>query len=93
MAKLRLGLVESNRPVRLTIELPAAVHRDLVIYADVHARETGQPPLEPAKLVGPMLERFMATDRGFVSARRITLRSQEASDAGLVSHKSNEAPD
>ncbi len=72
MAKLRLGPVESDKPVRLSIELPAAVHRDLLIYAKVHAKETGQEPLEPTKLVGPMLERFMSTDRGFAKARRNT---------------------
>ena len=70
MAKLRLGLIESDKPVRMTIELPAGVHRSLVAYADAHAKETGQPALEPAKIVGPMLERFMATDRGFVRTRR-----------------------
>lgn len=81
MTKLRLGLVESDRPIRLTIELPAAVHRDLVVYAEVHARETGQQPLEPTKLVGPMLERFMATDRGFAKARRSKRTSNETTRA------------
>ena len=76
MAKLRLGPVESDKPVRLTIELPAAVHRDLLTYAKAHAKETGQEPLEPTKLVGPMLQRFMSTDRGFAKARR----SQKALD-------------
>ena len=70
MAKLRLGPIESDKPVRLSVELSASVHRDLVAYGEAHARETGQPALEPAKLVGPMLERFMATDRGFARARR-----------------------
>ena len=72
MAKLKLGLIESDKPVRMTVELPAAVHRDLLNYSEAHARETGQPALDPAKLVGPMLERFMATDRGFAKARRKT---------------------
>ena len=30
MQKLKLGVLEDDRPVKLTIELPAAVHRDLV---------------------------------------------------------------
>jgi hypothetical protein len=34
MAKLKLGPIADDRPVKLTIELPAAVHRDLVAYAD-----------------------------------------------------------
>ena len=70
MAKLKLGAIEDLKPVRLTIELPAAVHRDLVAYAEVLARATAQPSIEPAKLIAPMLARFMATDRGFAKARR-----------------------
>lgn len=71
MAKLKLGPVEDEKPVKLTIELPAAVHRDLLAYAQVHATETGLPtPLPPERLVAPMLEHFMASDRGFVRTRR-----------------------
>ena len=72
MAKLKLGTIEDAKPVRLTIELPAALHRDLVAYADVLARATGQPTIEPAKLIAPMLARFIATDRAFAKARRTT---------------------
>lgn len=71
MAKLKLGPLIDEKPVRLTIELPAAVHRDLAAYADVLAVETGRPA-EPVKLVAPMLARFMATDRAFAKARRST---------------------
>ena len=69
MLKLKLSVVPDDRPVRLAVELPGAVHRDLVAYAEVLGRETGQK-LEPAKLVAPMLARFMATDRLFLRARR-----------------------
>lgn len=41
MTKLKLDALLSDKPVRLTIELPAAVHRDLKAYAEVLARETG----------------------------------------------------
>ena len=41
MAKLKLGAIEDDKPVKLTIELPAALHRDLVAYAQALARETG----------------------------------------------------
>ncbi|HTW51783.1 MAG TPA: DUF2274 domain-containing protein [Stellaceae bacterium] len=70
MRKLKLGRIEDDKPVRLTIELPAAIHRDLVAYAETLGRETGQGTVEPAKLVGPMLARFMATDRAFAKLRR-----------------------
>ncbi len=81
MAKLRLGTIESDKPVRFTVELPAAVHRDLLAYAEIHARETGQAISEPAKLVAPMLARFMATDRGFAKARRGNAKSHESAGA------------
>jgi hypothetical protein len=69
MAKLKLGPLADERPVRLIIELPAAVHRDLAAYAEVLGRETGQTT-EPAKLIAPMLARFMASDRESVKAPR-----------------------
>lgn len=69
MSKLKLGPLADDKPVRLSIELPADTHRDLVAYAEVLGRENGQA-VEPVKLVGPMLARFMATDRGFARARR-----------------------
>jgi hypothetical protein len=70
MAKLKLGTIADDRPVKLTVKFPAAVHRDLLAYAEVLARETEQPIADPLKLVAPMLARFMATDRAFVKARR-----------------------
>ena len=33
MAKLKLGAIADDKPVKLTVELPAAVHRDLLAYA------------------------------------------------------------
>ena len=42
MAKLKLGALVDDKPVKLTVELPAPVHRDLLAYAEVLAAETGQ---------------------------------------------------
>jgi hypothetical protein len=70
MQKLKLGPLADDKPVKLTLEVPATVHRDLVAYAEVLARETGQPVDMPSRLIVPMVERFMATDRGFAKARR-----------------------
>jgi hypothetical protein len=69
MAKLKLSNIPDDKPVKVTIELPAAVHRDLVAYAEAIGRESGQAAPEPAKLIMPMIQRFMATDRGFAKAR------------------------
>jgi hypothetical protein len=70
MTKLKLGPIVDDRPVKVTVELPGPLHRDLLAYAEVLARETGQPISDPVKLIVPMLERFMATDRGFVRSRK-----------------------
>ena len=59
MSKLKLGPLADDKPVRLNVELSAVTHRDLVAYAEVLGRETGQP-VEPAKLVAPMLARAFA---------------------------------
>jgi len=72
MSKLKLGAIADDKPVKLTVELSAAVHRDLLAYAEVLAGETGQGIAEPTKLIAPMLARFMATDRVFAKARRAT---------------------
>ena len=70
MAKLKLGPIEDDKSVKLAVELPAALHRDLIAYGEVLGRETGQAAVEPAKLIAPMLARFMAMDRAFAKARR-----------------------
>ena len=80
MSKLKLGVIADEKPVRVTHDLPPAVHRDLVAYAEALARETGAF-LEPVKLIAPMLERFMATDRAFSKARR-TLPAAPATAMG-----------
>ncbi|AKM11055.1 DUF2274 domain-containing protein [Croceicoccus naphthovorans] len=66
MTKLKLGDIAEDKPVRLTVELPASVHRDLEAYGRVLAETTGAgQPVAPRRLIAPMLERFMATDRAF----------------------------
>ncbi len=70
MTKLKLGPIADDRPVKIALELPAALHRDLLEYGRLLAE--GATPIEPAKLIVPMLERFIATDRGFAKARRIS---------------------
>lgn len=70
MSKLKLGPIYEDKPVKITLELPATLHRDLTIYADAMGHEQGQPALEPTKLIVPMLERFIGTDRGFAKVRK-----------------------
>lgn len=72
MTKLKLGPIAEDKPVRITIDLPASLHRDLSAYAVLLARESGHPAADPKRLIVPMLERFITTDRGFAKARRIS---------------------
>lgn len=70
MTKLKLAPLKDDKPIKITIEVPADLHRDLCAYAEILGREAGQPPTDPTRLIIPMLERFIATDRGFAKARR-----------------------
>ena len=70
MSKLKLTAIEDDKPVKLTIELPATVHRDLAVYAEGLGQGAGKATVDPAKLIPPMLARFMATDRAFAKLRR-----------------------
>lgn len=71
MTKLKLSAIPDDRPVKITIELPAAVFRDLQAYSQIlaHAAGNAAPP-DPGKLIAPMVARFMATDKGFSRAKR-----------------------
>ena len=71
MAKLKIAALNDEKPIRVTIELPATVHRDLVAYAEILSRQCGQPVSDPIKVIVPMLARFMATDRAFAKARKL----------------------
>ena len=74
MAKLKLGPIADDKPVKVAVELPASLHRDLIAYAEILGRESGQSASDPVRLIVPMLERFIATDRGFAKARRASGR-------------------
>lgn len=69
MSKLKLSAVPDETPVKLTLELPAAVHRDLVAYGEALSKESGRA-VEASRLVAPMLARFMSTDRAFARLKR-----------------------
>jgi len=75
MPKLKLKAIADDKPVKVTLELPASLHRDLTAYAGILAREQGRAnqgvaSIDPVKLIVPMLEQFIATDRAFAKAKR-----------------------
>jgi len=74
MPKLKLGPLLDDKPVKITTDLPAEVHRDLIAYAEALATETGQPIGDATRLIPVMVERFMASDRAFTKSSRRTTR-------------------
>lgn len=66
--KLRLGPLPKQQAVKLTISLPAQLKDDLERYAAAHSQLYGEK-VDAAALIPHMLERFMATDRGFRSSK------------------------
>lgn len=75
MPKLKLSAMANDKPVKVTLELPASLHRDLTNYAEILAREQGRvsqgvASIDPVKQIVPMLERFIAADRAFTKAKR-----------------------
>ncbi len=70
MARLKLGALVDEKPVRLMVELPAPVHRDLLAYAALHATENALGAAQADRLVAPMLAMFMADDREFMKVKR-----------------------
>ncbi|WP_234190286.1 DUF2274 domain-containing protein [Shinella sp. NM-101] len=70
MGKLKIGPIADEKPVKVMVELPAKLHRDLRDYAEILGREADQPVADAVRLIVPMLERFIATDRAFLKARR-----------------------
>jgi hypothetical protein len=69
MAKLRLGPVLDDKPIKRTVQISAALDAELGAYAEAYASEFGQR-LAVEKLIPPMLERFIRTDRGFSKNRQ-----------------------
>lgn len=70
MSKLKIAVIEDDAPVKVTLDLPAGVHRDLIDYGKAMAGEAGGKVVEPARLIPEMLRRFMASDRGFTRGRK-----------------------
>ncbi|WP_408884474.1 DUF2274 domain-containing protein [Komagataeibacter xylinus] len=69
--ELKIRNIPDEKPVKLAVEVPASVFRDLDAYAQAVARMNPEDgPVDAAKLIVPMIARFMASDRGFAKIRR-----------------------
>ena len=71
MTGLKLSALPDDKPVKLTVELPASLFADLTTYGMLLGESSGlAAPVEPGRLIVPMLQRFIASDRGFAKGRR-----------------------
>lgn len=70
MTRLKLADLADEKPVRVTVELSARLLRELIAYAvAINGGEAkGAPTVE--RIVPPMLERFVASDREFAKVRK-----------------------
>ena len=84
MTKLKLGPIPDDKPVRLTIVVSAELAALLRAYAEA-VGSGNTKPVTVERIVPPMLERFIRTDRAFMRTRRhvvdSTARSAESSTA------------
>mgnify|MGYP000405353725 CR=1 FL=1 len=72
MTRLKLTDLADEKPIRLTVELSARLHRELLAYAVALNGGEAKGAPTPQRLISPMIERFIATDRGFSKIRRYT---------------------
>lgn len=70
MTRLKLTDLADEKPVRLTVEVSARLHRELLAYATVLNGGEAKGAPTPERLIPPMIERFIATDRSFTKSRR-----------------------
>lgn len=68
--KLKITELPDAKPVKITVELPAAVHQDLLTYAELLASQPGHQAQDPARLLVAMGKLFMETDRAFAKLKK-----------------------
>ncbi|MGJ4995775.1 DUF2274 domain-containing protein [Bradyrhizobium sp. HKCCYLS3077] len=68
--KLKIAALPDDKPVKLTLELPAAIHRDLRTYAELIEPDAGQHAESQARLIIVMVKRFVESDRVFAKAKK-----------------------
>lgn len=81
MTRLKLSDITDGKPVKLTIEIPARLHRRLVDYGVVLNAGVREDAPGPELLIPPMLERFVASDREFARACRRRMTSSDQGQA------------
>lgn len=72
MTRLKLSDINNEAPIKLTIEMPARLHRRLTDYAVALNDGASEGAPHPTALIVPIIERFIAGDREFARQRRKT---------------------
>jgi hypothetical protein len=70
MTRLRLADLVDEKPVKVTIELSSRLHRELLAYGLAINGGNAQDAPAPERMIPPMIERFIATDRSYARGRR-----------------------
>ncbi len=70
MTRLKLEDLADEKPVRLTVDVSARLHREMVAYATALNGGDAKGAPTPERLIPPMIERFIATDRSYAKTRR-----------------------
>ena len=70
MTRLKLEDLADEKPVRLTVDVSARLHREMVAYAIALNGGDAKGAPTPERLIPPMIERFIATDRSYAKTRR-----------------------
>jgi len=70
VTRLKLEDLTDEKPVRLTVEMSARLHRELLAYATALNGGDAKGAPTPERLIPPMIERFIATDRSYTKLRR-----------------------
>lgn len=65
MTRLKLADLDDEKPVRLSVDLSARLHREILAYAIVLNGGEAKGAPTPQRLIPPMIERFIATDRSY----------------------------
>lgn len=71
MTRLKLADLADEKPLRLTVEVSARLHRELLAYATALNEGDPKGAPTPERLIPPMIERFIASDRSYAKARRV----------------------
>lgn len=70
MAKLKLGLLPDNKPVKITVTLSTEQVALIAAYGVAVGSTDGKPP-SIERLIPLMAERFIRSDRAFMRLRRL----------------------